>query len=217
MEIWKPVHLEYYKDYYDVSDKGNVRSNKTKKGKILNQHYRCGYKAVYLENNKLKKRKTINVHKLVANSFLKKSNLKNPIVNHKDGDKMNNNVDNIEWVTYSENVIHAIKNGLMKPYKLPVLQYDMNNNFIAEYESIAVASKLTNCSDARISSTCKGKVKSHKNFIWKYKNDMNSIILNKNTDNEIIKNFPNYLITKDGKIYSKSHKRYLKFFYVQSI
>lgn len=68
---------------------------------------RCGYKEVLL-NGKLYR-----VHRLVAETFVDNPENK-PCVNHKDGNKLNNNFDNLEWVTYSENTIHAYNTGLEK-------------------------------------------------------------------------------------------------------
>lgn len=71
---------------------------------------RCGYEYVCLFNGK---RKNIYVHRLVAIAFIKNTDDK-PAVNHKDGNKLNNRVENLEWVTNSENKIHAFRNGITK-------------------------------------------------------------------------------------------------------
>lgn len=79
---------------------------------MLKKHIRDnGYEEVGLSKNK--KRKTFLVHRLVASAFI--LNPKNlPEINHKDGNKQNNLYTNLEWVTSSENQIHAIENGLQK-------------------------------------------------------------------------------------------------------
>ena len=80
-------------------------------GKLKPYTTRCGYECVRFRHagNRFAK----SVHRLVASAFLI-SNGK-PCVNHIDGNKKNNTVKNLEWVTHSENVLHAIKNGLQKP------------------------------------------------------------------------------------------------------
>lgn len=98
---------------YEVSSTGLIRNIKT--GKVLRQHENnCGYKTVYLASHDCGKR--VLVHRIVAGAFIKNpGNL--PLVNHKDGNKLNNNVDNLEWCTHSWNQQHrrnVLKKGLRK-------------------------------------------------------------------------------------------------------
>lgn len=117
--VWKPVLG--YEDYYEISNEGEVRSlNRTvittnrnsylRKGKVMSKiQDKFGYLSVGLTLNS--KTKLIKIHRLVALAFI--SNPENKLtVNHKDGNKLNNNVDNLEWSTYSENSKHAFDNGL---------------------------------------------------------------------------------------------------------
>lgn len=108
MELWQPVPVEGYEDYYKVSSKGRVYS--VRNDIILKQTlYREGYFAVCLCVNEHRKRR--NVHWLVAKAFIQNPN-NLPCVNHKDGNKQNNNVENLEWCTYRDNTLHAIRIGL---------------------------------------------------------------------------------------------------------
>lgn len=118
-EIWKPI--AGYEGLYEVSSSGRVRSL----GRYVNhgkhQYWRCGrirkpyntdgYISVSL--NKDSKCITYQVHRLVAEAFIPNPDHKEQ-VNHIDGCKTNNNVENLEWVTRSENVIHAIHSGLIQ-------------------------------------------------------------------------------------------------------
>ena len=110
LEIWKDLKdpsLDY--PYYEVSNYGRVR-NKSTKEIIKSRPIRYGYIHITLYFNG--KRKNYPIHRIVAMVFI--PNPKNkPQVNHKDGDKQNNRVDNLEWVTNSENMRHAYKNGLI--------------------------------------------------------------------------------------------------------
>lgn len=117
MEIWK-----IYNDNYEVSSMGQVRSlsrivkstfggEYIKEGRILKQNDNGqGYLQVQLCDNGVNK--TERVHRLVALTFLENP-LKLPKVNHKDANKKNNTVDNLEWCTQLENIQHAKANGLM--------------------------------------------------------------------------------------------------------
>ena len=105
-----------YEGLYQIGNKGTVigfsRSNDNRyknKQWILKQYKdRNGYMYVTLSNNK--KRKTIKVHRLVAEAFLENHN-NYPCVNHIDSNRSNNNIDNLEWCTYKQNMQHALLNG----------------------------------------------------------------------------------------------------------
>lgn len=93
-----------------ISNVGNIKSIKT--NKIIKKHLdKDGYPRVGLYFNK--KIKSFYVHRLIANNFLNNKDNK-PQVNHIDGNKQNNKISNLEWVTSSENRIHAFKIGLQK-------------------------------------------------------------------------------------------------------
>ena len=115
-EIWKPI--SGYDGLYEVSNIGNVRS--IKKGIILKPATnKFGYQIVGLSKNG--KRKEGKVHRLVAKAFIDNPDNKKQ-VNHKDGNKKNNSVDNLEWVTNQENVIHAFKTGVRKTIAIKVIE-----------------------------------------------------------------------------------------------
>ena len=102
MEVWKPI-CGYD---YEVSDLGNVRN---KKNHNILTHYdynRTGYIRVILF--KEHKRKRFFIHRLVAETFIPNPERK-PMVNHKDGNKQNNRLENLEWVTCSENGLHYFR------------------------------------------------------------------------------------------------------------
>ena len=110
--MWKAI--EGYEGLYEVSDDGFVRSldRHSVKGRVLRPHNSGrGYPAVAL--CKEGKARTTYVHTLVANTFIPKPmSPEKLIVNHKDGNKWNNSVDNLEWVSYSTNNTHAYETGL---------------------------------------------------------------------------------------------------------
>lgn len=113
MEEWKQVIG--YEGLYEVSNTGKVKNAQT--GREIAIGYVNGYKRVNLwKNNKYK---TKRIHRLVAEAFIPNPENKRT-VNHKDGDKLNNNVNNLEWATHSENNKHAYNSGF-KTTNMPVI------------------------------------------------------------------------------------------------
>ena len=99
-----PNYENYY--IYDNGDVLNTSTNKMLKGSI-GEH---GYKYYRLSKNN--KKKMFYAHRLVAEAFIENPN-NLPIVNHKDGNKLNNNIDNLEWVSQTDNMKHAHKTNLI--------------------------------------------------------------------------------------------------------
>jgi len=111
MEIWKDV--VGYESLYQVSNLGRVKSLYQKKEKILKKCFTIDfYHRVNLCNKG--KNKNFRVHRLVAEAFIPNINQKET-VNHIDGNKQNNNVNNLEWATRKEQTEHALRTGLFKP------------------------------------------------------------------------------------------------------
>lgn len=115
-EIWKPV-AECNGEYY-VSSWGRVKSFKFGKERIL-KHYSLGSGLPYCAYSLRIKHKTkiCTAHRLVALAFISNPDNK-PQVNHKDGNKFNNHIDNLEWVTHQENLKHAWDTGLFESQRL---------------------------------------------------------------------------------------------------
>lgn len=206
-EIWKDIIG--YEGLYQVSNLGRIKSLKRKtisrngntkylkseKERILKTvNDNNGYVIVYLCNNG--KNKMIRVHRLVAKTFIPNPEMK-PVVNHINGIKNDNRLENLEWTTYQENIIHAYKTGLKvttkkqiessikniliacEKNKVKVDQFDLNGNYIKTWNSIQEASSFYNLScSSGIIKCCKGKQKTAGNYIWKYaKKNKNSIVI----------------------------------------
>lgn len=108
-EVWKIYPLN---NKFSVSSFGKLKNSLT--GKIYSQHKsKSGYMGFCTSNGKRKSYKLYRIHRMVAETFIPNPDNK-PYVNHKDGNKTNNNVSNLEWVTASENTKHAFETGLCK-------------------------------------------------------------------------------------------------------
>lgn len=176
-EIFKDI--QGYEGLYQVSNYGNVKALKKeqkmptggiyyRKEKILSSNITYnGYLNVRLFKEGSKgKGKGFGIHRLVAKAFI--PNPKNlPQVNHIDGNKQNNYVDNLEWCDASFNQEHALKERLKKVHK--VEQYDLNGNYIKTWNSIKDITTEFKVSHVAIISNIKGKTNSCKGYKWKYK------------------------------------------------
>lgn len=181
------MEMYEFDDKYSADNYGNVYFNydgiyhKVKKeDKVKSFKNRYGY-IEYILIDKNGKRKHIQAHRIVACLFIPNSYNKK-YVNHIDGDKLNNQIQNLEWVTASENESHSYKilNKTVwnKGKKLPsgrdyrgkiknVLQLSLEGETIKEYFNPTEAEKEG--FDARqISAVCLGRQKTHKGFRWKY-------------------------------------------------
>lgn len=119
-------------------------------------------------------RYSFRVHRQIAQAFIPNPN-NYSIVNHKNGDRLNNDVENLEWCTQSKNVQHAHDNGLIKTYVRPVVQFDVKGQKIAEYKSIKEASKNTGIRHSDISTACVGRQQTTGGFVWRYKEDERNV------------------------------------------
>lgn len=179
MEVWKDV--KGYEKLYEVSNYGNVRSlnyNGTKKVVLLKpQETIHGYFMVQLYKNGISKK--FQVHRLVMISFVENTKNK-PCVNHKNGIKTDNRLENLEWVTYSENEKHShhilgkkyyqpMKGmfGLNHNRSNPVVQISLDGFIIADYDSRKEAFDKTGISQSNISLCVSGKRKKAGGYIWK--------------------------------------------------
>lgn len=187
MEIWKDII--WYEWLYQVSNMGKVKSlnyNHTWKEKIMKFRKRNNYCGVDLWKNK--KWISYSVHRLVAQIFLDNSDNKLQ-VNHINWIKTDNRIENLEWITCSENIKHAYKTWLNKitenhhfyknhptKWKLwwlshlskKVNQYDLEWNFIKQWDSLIEIQRWLNIFSACISWVCKWKQKTAWWYIWKY-------------------------------------------------
>lgn len=158
-EIWKDI--KGYEGLYEVSNLGRIKS--LKRNKIITPKLIHSYFSVILYNKK--NYRNFRIHRLVAQAFIPNPN-NYPQVNHIDGNKLNNNLENLEWCTQSHNMKEAYRIGLEKPKKIKVNQYDLCGNFIKTWDSIKNIENFYN--NRHISACCKGKRKTVCGYIWRY-------------------------------------------------
>lgn len=169
-EVWKDI--KGYEGKYQVSNFGRVKSLPKKKGKGIGymtdtkilqpsvNHY--GYCVVNLCENCVYRLKQ--VHRLVAEAFIQNSDNKEQ-VNHINGNKTDNRVENLEWCTNGENQTHRHKVLKQKPYGKPVICIETNK----EYTSAFVAGREENIDSSCITACCRGRRKSAGGYHWRYK------------------------------------------------
>lgn len=187
-EEWKEI--PGYQGLYEISNLGRVKSLERTivyppskfypngRTRVLKEKFLTpcvdgkGYQFVQLFiNGKFRSKK---VHRLVAEAFI--PNINNfEQVNHKDENKKNNSVDNLEWCTLIYNVNYGTgKYRKTLKRRIPVMQYDLDGNFIREYESATAATKVLGIKQGNartILQTCRGEYKRMFGYIWKFKHN----------------------------------------------
>jgi hypothetical protein len=161
MEEWRDI--VGFEGLYEVSNFGRVRhKNGQEIGGSLNSY---GYRAYSLFKDG--KRYTGKGHRLVAEAFIPNPEGKRN-VNHKDGDRDNNFVDNLEWVTHGENGRHARQELCIDYSVKPVAQITPNGNVVAIWLNASIASRLLGISSQLISACCRGTAKSTGDYMWRF-------------------------------------------------
>lgn len=156
--------MKEIKDFnnYFISEQGFVYSKKTNT-EIKAAICRGGYCNIRMYHNG--KQHTRKLHRLVAEAFIDNAQNKKE-VNHIDGNKLNNNINNLEWVTSKDNVQHSIKNGRWNGRLIKVVQKDKQGNIIADYNSIAEASRISGVHYSSILDCIRKRAKTGKGFVW---------------------------------------------------
>ena len=139
-------------DNYAISNLGNIKN--IKKGNILTPYLNTnGYLTYTFCQNGIKK--TFRLHRLVALYFIDNPN-NLPYVNHKDGDKTNNKVENLEWCTAKENDVHARSSGLKNQEK-PIIAKNIETNETLTFKSVTEAGAFLGINKGTISKVLNGK------------------------------------------------------------
>jgi hypothetical protein len=157
MEIWKDI--KGYEGLYQVSNLGNVKSLKFKNNIILKGGIdSSGYKVVSLRDYN-KKQSTKTVHRLVAIAFINNTQNKK-CVNHINGIKTDNRIENLEWNTYNENMNHSFRTGLRKiggNHPMAVKMIDTSNGKI--FDTLKEAAEYCKLNPSNLIMMIKGYYK----------------------------------------------------------
>jgi hypothetical protein len=161
--MWKKI--QNY-EAYSVSDSGEVRNDIT--GKILKQTIdRDGYHMITLHYGPNGKRRWAGVHRIVAETFIPNPDCL-PIVNHKDENKDNNAVDNLEWCSASYSTNYGTRNNrTAKKLSKRVYQYE-DGELVGWYDSTKLAGKFLGIGPSHISDCCRGEKKTAGGYKWSY-------------------------------------------------
>ena len=172
-EIFKDI--EGYEGLYAVSNWGRVKSleridslGRVVKEKILRPgKYGRGYLHVCLFKGGECKMYT--VHRLVLSTFNPVANMENLDCNHRDEDKENNNLSNLEWITHKENINHGTRNKRAGEKKsTPIAQLNLEGKFVKAWKSGIDAERIGGYNNSNIIKCCKGRLKTHGGYKWQY-------------------------------------------------
>jgi hypothetical protein len=181
-EVWRDINMDKYRDFYEVSNLGRVRSKSLtyvteggstykRKSKLLkNVLQLSGYVTVYLTTNN--KGTYVVLHRILALTFIPNEDESKNIINHKNGIKHDNSLDNLEWCNNKENCEHAYKMGLAKKGKFHYLSkkigmFTMNGELLETFDCLPQIREKYGYNIKNIHSVIKGKRNKANNFIWK--------------------------------------------------
>ncbi len=205
-ESWLPIPEEPFSDLYQISSLGRIKSVRT--GKILRQKTTNGYFTINLRNPLNGDTHTIAIHRVMLMTFDPRENYKELVVNHKDHNKTNNNLENLEWCTQKENIQHSIKSGKIKTNDKSIIGAKDSIDYI--FSSIKEAANTVGCHDRAIGLVLAGKNPTAKGYVWRYVNQ-NPLKVESNTEEmSVVDDYPNYMVTRSGQVYNCKNKRFLK-------
>lgn len=167
-EQW--LDISGYEGLYQISNFGRVKSFYFKNPRILKPHKVKGYSNVELYKNK--KKKQFYIHRLVMENFCPIENMNVLDVNHKDEDKSNNHISNLEWMTHKDNLNYGSRaekarmkmqgKNSSRSKKVRCIEKDVI------YEALREAERQLGIPATNISRACKGKIKTAGGYHWEY-------------------------------------------------
>lgn len=164
-----------YEGMYKINKLGQIQSFKRKKMRYLNPFlHNSGYKSVNLTKNG--KRRRVLLHRLIAEIFIPNP-VKHPVINHIDGNRLNNSITNLEWCTQKHNVKESFRIGRIGSWSgrfeekhnrsKPILQCDKNGSIIKKWSCAIEVQRKLGFKHQNIRSCCSGKRKTAYGYIWR--------------------------------------------------
>lgn len=149
---------------YFITTQGKLYNSKTKNW-LKGQVNKNGYLSYSISIDGEKHR--LYAHRMVAETYIPNKDKNKNEVNHKDGNKLNNNIENLEWVSPAENKRHAVETGLRK--LKPVYCYDENLQLVCTYPNLALAARITHHNASWLCEQCNREEKTLSyGYYWSY-------------------------------------------------
>ena len=197
---WRPVYIDGELSNYSVSVEAQIRNATTLN--LISLHTRRGYTTCSLTHKGERYAKY--VHRLVAEAFIPNNDVEKNVVNHINYDGTDNRVKNLEWVTISENNKHASLKPERKSNQIPIIRSNLDGTDRVHYDSVKQAIEEFG---SGVSECLAGRREQTRGYIWTYENAREKIEI---LDEFIpVQNHPEFLISKDGRIYSSLTKNLL--------
>ena len=158
------AHIKGYEGLYEIYENGRIINSRTG-WELTGNINSYGYRVVRLTKNGI--HKDYKVHQLLAKAFLPNPN-NYRCINHIDGNKLNNSLDNLEWCTHGQNTIHARTTLNIDFSRKPIVQTTIDGKFVAVWNSAQVAAHFLKGSPTMISACCRGTADFAYNSKWYY-------------------------------------------------